>query len=207
MEITSRLQRGASDLGLTLSEEMVSQLELYLGLIQKWNLTYNLVGTSELKDLVHKHILDSLSLSRFVDQTPVIDVGSGAGLPGIPLAISLPDISFTLVDANGKKVRFMRQACIELKLTNVNIVQSRIENLDTNQLFNTVVARAFAPLESALDQLQAVCAPGGHVNIMLGVLPDVLPTNHNFSDIQANSINVPGLNSSRHILVAKKYSS
>ena len=126
---------------------------LYVALIQKWNKAYNLVGTSDSSDLIYKHVLDSLSIFPYVQESPVIDVGSGAGLPGIPLAISLPDISFTLVDANGKKARFMRQACIELNLTNVEIVQARIEKFTANNGYKTVVSRAFAPVESALSQL------------------------------------------------------
>ncbi len=104
MDNFSRLQRGTIDLGLALPDERIDQLLLYLDLIKKWNKAYNLVGTSNSVDLVNKHLLDSLSISKYIQDSPVLDVGSGAGLPGIPLAITLPGISFTLVDANGKKV-------------------------------------------------------------------------------------------------------
>ena len=204
MDISSRLQRGANELGLSLSETKIDRLLLYLALIQKWNKAYNLVGTSNTADLVEKHLLDSLSIYKFIKESPVLDVGSGAGLPGIPLAITLPDISFTLVDANGKKVRFMRQACIELNLTNVEIVQSRIETYATDNEFKTVIARAFAPLESALCQLAEACIKDGQINIMLGVPPQKLPENKNICNLQVHELNVPGLDSKRHLLVANK---
>ena len=204
MDNLSRLRRGTNELGLTLSDEKVDQLLLYLALIQKWNKAYNLVGTSDTSELIDKHLLDSLSISPYIHQSPVIDVGSGAGLPGIPLAISLPDISFTLVDANGKKVRFMRQACIELNLTNVEIVQTRIENFTASSDYKTVVSRAFAPLDSALEQLSKVCSDDGKITIMLGTAPQTVPKSEHFQEITIHKIDVPGLHSNRHILVASK---
>ena len=204
MDNFSRLQRGTIDLGLVLPDERINQLLLYLDLIKKWNKAYNLVGTSNSVDLINKHLLDSLSISKHIQASPVLDVGSGAGLPGIPLAITLPGISFTLVDANGKKARFMRQVCIELKLTNVEIVQSRIENYTVDQAYKTVVARAFAPLEKALSQLSAVCDEGGQINIMLGTVPETLPKIEGINNMAVHSIDVPGLSSDRHLLVANK---
>ncbi len=204
MDNFSRLQRGTIDLGLALPDERIDQLLLYLDLIKKWNKAYNLVGTSNSVDLVNKHLLDSLSISKYIQDSPVLDVGSGAGLPGIPLAITLPGISFTLVDANGKKSRFMRQVCIELKLTNVEIVQSRIENYTVEHAYKTVVARAFAPLEKALSQLSNVCDEGGQINIMLGTVPETLPKIEGINYMAVHSIDVPGLSSDRHLLVANK---
>ena len=139
-----------------------------------------------------------------VTQGPVLDVGSGAGLPGIPLAIALPDISFTLLDSNGKKARFMRQAVMQLKLANVDIVQTRVEQYQTKSKPNTVMSRAFAPLDKALNLLHDVCAPEGSVQIMLGTHPEVMPKHKNFEHIDIMPIKVPGLSSQRHLFIAQR---
>ena len=204
MENLSRLENGASQLGLNLSEAQIDQSLSYIALIQKWNKAYNLVGTSDTQELVCKHLLDSFSIVPHIKHSPVLDVGSGAGLPGIPLAISLPDISFTLLDSNGKKARFMRQACIELGLNNVEIVQSRIENYVTNTVYTTVLSRAFAPLGSAIVQLSNVCAPEGQVLIMLGAKPTQLPKIDGIKEMLIHTLAVPGLSSDRHLLVINK---
>ena len=117
MNASEQLLAGAKALDVSLHSEQANQLHSFLLLIQKWNQTYNLVGASDTETLVTKHILDSLAVAQFINQDPLLDVGSGGGLPGIPLAIARPDLSFTLLDANGKKTRFMRQAMIELKLS------------------------------------------------------------------------------------------
>ena len=204
MDIRTYLVDGAQRIGLVLSGQQIDLLLAYLALIQRWNKAYNLVGTSDSHELVQKHLLDSLVLVAYVNHSSVLDVGSGAGLPGIPLAISLPDISFTLLDSNGKKARFMRQVVMELKLTNVDIVQIRVENYQPAVAPNIVLSRAFAPLDKALEMLSAVCAPQGQVQIMLGTQPDKLPELDCVGNISIQSIQIPGLNSHRHLLIANK---
>ena len=175
MDIRTRLEEGAQQLVVALTESQFDLLLAYLTMIQKWNKAYNLVGTSNADELVQKHLLDSLSIVPHIKISPVLDVGSGAGLPGIPLAICLPDISFTLLDSNGKKARFMRQVVMDLKLTNVEIVQTRVENYQPSDAPKTVLARAFAPVDKALHMLSAVCAPQGQIQLMIGTKPDELP--------------------------------
>ncbi len=204
MDTRSYLQEGAQQLGLDLAGAQINLLLAYLALIQRWSKAYNLVGTSDGFELAQKHLLDSLALVGYVNNTPVLDVGSGAGLPGIPLAISLPDISFTLLDSNGKKARFMRQVVMELKLTNVDIVQTRVENYQPAVAPNIVLSRAFAPLEKALEMLSTVCASQGQVQIMLGTKPDKLPTLDRVGEISIQSIQIPGLDSHRHLLIADR---
>jgi 16S rRNA (guanine527-N7)-methyltransferase len=204
MDIRSHLGNGAQQLAVPLSETQIDLLLAYLEMIQKWSKAYNLVGTSKAGELIQKHLLDSLSIIPHIKLEPVLDVGSGAGLPGIPLAICLPDISFTLLDSNGKKARFMRQVVMDLKLTNVEIVQIRVENYQPNVAPKTVLARAFAPLEKALDMLTAVCETQGQVQIMLGMRPNELPTHSQVSEIQLHSITIPGLDSQRHLLIANR---
>ena len=204
MDIRSRLEEGAHQLAVTLTETQLDLLIDYLGMIQKWNKAYNLVGTSNANELVQKHLLDSVSIIPHISMSPVLDVGSGAGLPGIPLAISLPDISFTLLDSNGKKARFMRQVVMDLKLTNVEIVQTRVERYYPGEAPKTVLSRAFAPLDKALKMLSAVCASQGQVQIMLGSLPNELPALDEINNIQVHSVTIPGLDSQRHLLIADR---
>ena len=171
MDIRSRLEEGAQQLALALTESQYDLLLMYLGMIQKWNKAYNLVGTSNAIELVQKHLLDSISIIPYVKMSPLLDVGSGAGLPGIPLAICLPDISFTVLDSSGKKTRFMRQVVMDLKLTNVEIVQTRLENYYPREAPKTVLSRAFAPVGKALQMLSVVCAPQGQIQIMQALSP------------------------------------
>lgn len=204
MDIRQELAAGAKLLGADIDQQQVELLLEYLTLLRKWNTTFNLVGTSNEQELVQKHILDSIAIGSHIRQSPVLDVGSGAGLPGIPLAITLPKLSFALLDANSKKTRFMRQVAIELNLSNIEIVQSRVENYQPTQLPNTVIARAFAPLEKALDSLCSVCANRGQVLLMLGERAQDLPSHTAYKDIVTHAIQVPGLQSQRHLLVASK---
>ena len=115
------LLSAANSLDLPLSAEQGKRLLAYQQLIQKWNAAYNLVGTSNSEELLQKHLIDSLSVMSHIKHSPVLDVGSGAGIPGIPLAICKPELAITLLDSNGKKTRFMRQSVIELDLANVQV--------------------------------------------------------------------------------------
>lgn len=204
MQIRPRLEEGAHQLGVDLSSFQLDRLVDYLAMIQKWNKAFNLVGTSNADELVQKHLLDSISIIPYVKMSPVLDVGSGAGLPGIPLAISLPDISFTLIDSNGKKARFMRQVVMDLKLTNVDIVQTRLENYLPSISPKTVMSRAFAPLDKALSMLSVVCAPQGQVQVMLGLRPEELTTFEGLTNLHVHTVSIPGLHSQRHLLVADR---
>lgn len=204
MAVKSALLRGIEQLPLALTAQQIEQLHAYIDLIQKWNKAYNLVGTSESAILIKKHILDSLAIAPFVSQSPVLDVGSGAGLPGIPLAITYPQMTFTLCDANGKKARFMRQAVIELGLSNVTVEHGRIEAYQPDSAPMSVLARAFAPPQEAIKILAEVCHPGGQVMLMLGVEPDILPEDETIKTIIKHKIAVPELDSQRHLLVASK---
>ena len=198
------LVTGVESLGIAVSTSQIDALVAYIELLQKWNRTFNLVGTSIEQELVQKHVLDSIAIGPFIKFTSVLDVGSGAGLPGIPLAITLPDLSFGLLDANSKKTRFMRQAAIELELSNTEIIHSRVEHYQPQQAPLTVVARAFAPFEKALDLLSPVCANGGQVLLMLGERSQYPVTHADYKNVKTQGIDVPGLHSQRHLLVADK---
>lgn len=138
-------------MGIQLSPAQQSSLLDYLALMRKWNQAYNLTAITDPEQMVIRHLLDSLSILPFIGESPVLDVGSGAGLPGIPLAIALPQRSFILLDSNGKKTRFLTQAKIDLGLKNVEVVHNRIENFQPKQPVAIVTCRAFAALDTILD--------------------------------------------------------
>ena len=198
------LLQGAKELGLSLNDGQLRQLSDFLRLIQKWNRAYNLVGVSDSHILVTKHLLDCLSVAPYINEGPVLDVGSGAGLPGIPLAIARPDISFILLDSNGKKTRFMRQAAIELELENIEVVHSRVQEYVARTPPKMLLSRAFAHLHEALQLLTEQCAPGGQVGIMLGEEPQHVPEISGLNFTTIHKLIVPGLNSQRHLLLASK---
>lgn len=202
--ITDLLLHGAKQMRVPLKPQQLAQLEAFLLLIQKWNRAYNLVGATDTQTLIQKHLLDCLAIAPYITDGPVLDVGSGAGLPGIPLAIAHPDISFTLLDSNGKKTRFMRQAAIELQLENVDVAQSRVEDYTSQPLYKLVLSRAFAPLPEALKLLAQHCVTEGQIGIMLGEKPEQLPQSTELSYTANHKLVVPGLDSKRHLLIASK---
>lgn len=155
--LVSALQAGLDDLALTPSPpaDLPPRLADYLLLLQRWNRVYNLTAVRDLDEMVALHLLDSLAIAPLLRGEHFIDVGSGAGLPGIPLALANPGWRFTLLDASAKRVRFLRQAAIELGLKNVFVQQGRVETLPALSAPTAVIARAF----SAIDQLVALCAP------------------------------------------------
>lgn len=145
------LQFGLLQLNLNVSAEKQSQLIAYLHLLQKWNKTYNLTAITDFDKMISYHLLDSLSVSPYLSGNNIVDVGSGAGLPGIPLAIYFPEKQFTLIDSVGKKTRFIAHAARELGLTNVTVANIRAEEYQTPHCFDTMIARAVA---SADDLIQ-----------------------------------------------------
>ncbi len=140
----------------------------YIALLERWNRAFNLTAVRNLAEMIPRHLLDSLSVSAYLKGERVLDVGTGAGLPGIPLAIARPEIRFTLLDSNGKKTRFVRQAVIELGLKNVQVEQMRVESCRPAERFDTVVTRAFAPLPEILGRTAPLLAPAGRLLAMKG---------------------------------------
>lgn len=158
---------GSRRLGLELSASQVGQLAEFVALLGKWNKAYNLTAIRDPREMVSLHILDSLSILPLIGGvTTLLDVGTGAGLPGIPLAIAQPACHFTLLDSNVKKTRFVQQAVLELGLPNVEVVHSRIEEFNSAEGFDTVTARAFAPLARMLPQLEPFMTDGASLLAM-----------------------------------------
>ncbi len=196
------LARGAAELGLQLSQAQREQLLAYLALMVKWNKAYNLTAIRDPAEMVVKHLLDSLAVLPHLQGGRVLDVGSGAGLPGIPLAIAAPGIDFTLLDSNSKKTRFLLQAKGELRLGNLSVVHSRVEQYRPGQLFDTVTARAFASLADLVTETAQLIVAGGCLLAMKGELPEaelaVLPPGFVVREIIP--LTVPALQAQRHLV-------
>ena len=170
MDPLDQLKQGCDALDLPVDDAILQQCLQYLALMVRWNRITNLTAITDLSDMVDKHLLDSMAVHPYLTGHRLLDVGSGAGLPGIPLALLNPDRQFVLLDANGKKTRFMTQASIDLGLSNVIVVQSRVEDLDDT--FDAIISRAFTSLSGMVSACCHLLAPGGSFLAMKG--PDVI---------------------------------
>lgn len=166
------LQVGLEQLELEATEVQQKLLLAFVGLIEKWNKAYNLTAIRDRDEMLRLHILDSLAVLPFVTGQKIIDVGTGAGLPGIPLAILMPDIQFTLVDGNSKKTRFVQQAVLELQIKNVEVVHARVENLGRDGEYDAVLSRAFASLKDIMNLTEYLLQPEGVLVAMKGQVPE-----------------------------------
>ncbi|MDD4913819.1 MAG: 16S rRNA (guanine(527)-N(7))-methyltransferase RsmG [Methylococcales bacterium] len=166
------LRLGLSALALDIGEPRIEILLRFIGLMAKWNKAYNLTAVRDPLDMVSLHILDSLAILPYIRTPRVADIGTGAGLPGIPLAICLPDCHFTLVDSNSKKTRFVRQAVLELQLKNIEVVHGRVELLKPGPLYTTVLTRAFAAMPDIIRLTRHLLADDGLLLAMKGQQPD-----------------------------------
>lgn len=155
-------------IGTRLDEASRAALIAYLGLLERWNRAYNLTAVRDPEQMVPRHLLDSLAVLPWVTRGPVLDLGTGAGLPGIPLAIARPKLGFTLIDSNGKKTRFVRQAVLELGLENVEVIQARLEAYQPEHKFATIVARALAPLPSLYSGARALATEDARLLALKG---------------------------------------
>ncbi len=203
MNIEQRLHQGITNLGLDLPPVAETQLLQFLQLLAKWNQAYNLTAVRDPQEMVTRHLLDSLVLLPYVQGPRVLDIGTGPGLPGLPLAVARPEYSFTLLDANAKKTRFVTQAVGELGLKNVEVVQSRVENYRPVEKFDTLVARAFSSIADMLANTHHLCAPGGRFLAMKGVYPEAelaaIPAGYAVSEVAV--LQVPGLDAARHLAI------
>ena len=201
------LSNGLCQLNLAqpLDDKQQSKLIKYVELLDKWNKTYNLTAVRKPEQMVTRHLLDSLSICPYLRGKRVLDVGTGAGLPGIPLAIVFPDRQFTLLDSNNKKTRFVVQAVSELELPNVGVVQSRVEEFESEELFDTIITRAYSAIEDMVAQTSHLLAPDGVFLAMKGVSPvaEIDELSSSYYIKESHVINVPGLEEERHLLEIK----
>lgn len=200
------LATGLADLQLTLTVEQQQRLLAFIALLEKWNRSFNLTAVEGTAAMVTHHLLDSLSILPFIRGEQVLDVGSGAGLPGLPLAVARPDWGFVLLDSNGKKTRFMQQAVLELKLPNVSVVKSRIEEYRPERAFDTVISRAFSGLAEFVHTCRKACGPQTRLHAMKGLYPhaeleELALTRYHAEIVK---LNVPGLAAERHLVSLEK---
>lgn len=196
----SQLERGVMEASLTLSPSQIEQLMALLLLMVKWNKVYNLSAITAPEEMVSLHLLDSLSVLPFLHGKRCIDVGTGAGLPGLPLAIANPGIDFVLLDSNSKKTRFIQQACIELGLSNVSPLHDRIEEFQPEQKFDTVTARAFTAMPDLLLKTRHLLTAGGKLLAMKSKETQAIESkDFQFSCVE--SLAIPELEATRNLVI------
>lgn len=206
MSPDAQLAHGLAELRVDLTPAIRRKLLDYLALIRKWNKVYNLTAVRDPQKMVLHHLLDSLAVVPHVAAHTLLDVGSGAGLPGIPLALALPGSTVTLLDSSHKKCAFLRQAVIDLALGNVEVVCARLENWRPSRAFEVVVSRAFSDLPHFVTAAGGLCTPSGMLAAMKGVYPveelAQLPAGYQVQRVHA--LAVPGLSGERHLVLVKR---
>ncbi|TAN03753.1 MAG: 16S rRNA (guanine(527)-N(7))-methyltransferase RsmG [Rhodanobacteraceae bacterium] len=195
--LASRLADGLVAMQLALPADAQTKLLAYLDLLARWNQTYNLTAVRDPSEMVSRHLLDSLAVLPFVHGATLADLGSGAGLPGIPLAITHPNLAVTLVESNGKKARFLREVVRSLPLANVRVEQTRVQDLSGS--FDTVTARAFASLADMLTWGGHLLAPDGRWLALKGHADadEIAAVPDTFRIVAVHSLHVPGADGER----------
>ena len=205
MILEDELASGLDALRLPVSGELERKLLDYVALIAKWNRVYNLTAVREPEKMLSLHVLDSLAVAPHLTGRTLLDVGSGAGLPGIPLAIARPDLDVTMLDSNRKKTTFQQQAIIELDLANAHAVNARVESWDAGPQFDVVISRAFSELADFVAGAGRLCARGGVLAAMKGVYPleelARIPAGYAVADVV--KIAVPGVVAERHLVLIR----
>lgn len=197
--LEARLAAGLSALGMALPEARFAALIAFLALLAKWNRAFNLTAVRDPVDMVPRHLLDSLAAWPYLHGPRILDLGSGAGLPGMVLALVDPEREWVLLDSNAKKTRFLTQVVIELRPGNVEVVQARAEAYAPARPFTTVIARALAPLSTVFRLARPLCAAEGRILAMKGVYPEAELAS--FRHVaRVHRLQIPGLAGERHLV-------
>ena len=212
-DLRELLVRGAEKMSVLLGESQITNLLSYIREFDKWNKAYNLSAVRDIRQMVARHLLDSLSVVPYVQNTrrkieTMIDVGTGGGLPGIPLAIICPEKKFTLLDSNGKKTRFLFHVKTLLKLENVAVENCRVEEFQPAKKFDAVISRAFASLQDMTDGCEHMLASDGVFLAMKGIFPaeELIPIADKIEVVETIKLDVAETDGERHLLIlqAKK---
>jgi 16S rRNA (guanine527-N7)-methyltransferase len=196
------LQQGCDALQLSLDAHQQKRLLDYLALLSRWNQTYNLTAVRDEAQMVTRHLLDSLAIVPYLTGQRIIDVGTGAGLPGVPMALVFPERELHLLDSNGKKTRFLFQVKTALCLDNMIVHQARVESFASAEPFDTVLTRAFATLQDLVQGCRHLLAPGGRILAMKGAYPtrELAALSQQCADMVVHPLVVPGLGEQRHLV-------
>ena len=195
------LNTALKTLNLEMAEAQQERLLAFVSLLQKWNHAYNLTAIEDDKMLTH-HILDSLAVVPYLKGARILDVGTGAGFPGMPLAFYFPEKHFTLLDSNGKKTRFLIQAKEALKIDNIEVVQSRVEAYHTEDCFDAIIFRAVKSIEEIVEKSRHLCCKNGRFLAMKGSYPrEELKAITN--PVTVHELTIPGLHAKRHLVITR----
>lgn len=189
---------------INLDESQISKIDLFLQQLNLWNKAYNLTAITDPQEQIYKHIIDSLSIRDAIVGPNVCDVGTGPGLPGIPLAIALPDIHFTLIDSLQKRIIFIQQTLIKLGITNVTAIHQRIEN--TQSSFNTIISRAFSSIKDFVEKTEHLLADNGQLLAMKGAYPteELRQIPEDFWVTDVRKLEIVGLDAERHLVIINR---
>lgn len=206
IDLHKQFTKLAASLPFVVSEEQQQKLIDFVLLLHKWNKAYNLSAVREPEQMLIKHIFDSLVVSPFLKGTLFADVGTGPGLPGIPLAIMNPDKTFHLIDSLGKRIRFIKQAAHELSIDNIQPIQSRVEHVPVSQAYDGVLSRAFASLNDMLQWCSHLTDNNGQFLALKGQLheDELNQIPHQFKLVQSIPLLIPSLQGERHLVVITK---
>ena len=204
-QLDNSIRDGLTALGMQPDAHPVDAYISYIQLLQEWNRAYNLTAIREPRQMVTQHILDSLSVLPWLNGDYCLDVGTGAGLPGLVLALATPDKQWVLLDSNHKKIRFVNQAILELKIPNVKTECVRVEQFSTEQLFTTLITRAFGSLRTIYTQTRHLLAPGGSLLAMKGsdIEEELATLEEGAVTVQVHTFNVPGIREQRSLVEIK----
>lgn len=206
MTLSEQLASGAAQLGLSLPHQSQNKLLEFLTLLEKWNRVYNLTSVREPSQMVSQHLLDCLAIVPHVTASSILDLGSGAGLPGIPLALALPQVQLTLLDSNQKKAAFIRQAVIELGVDNASVECARAQDWRPARRYDLIVSRAFSDLAEFVELAGPLLGPDGALAAMKGAYPreELGRVPPGFQLRAVHRLSVPGLAAERHLVMIER---
>jgi 16S rRNA (guanine527-N7)-methyltransferase len=205
-DLEKQLERGLAALGLALARDVQAKLLQHLELLEKWNRVHNLTAVRDQARAVSVHLLDSLSVLPFLPGKRLLDAGSGAGFPGIPIALARPDIQVDLLDSSHKKCAFLKQVIAELRLRNASAVCERLESWRPARKFDCIISRALAEIVEVIALSAHLLAPGGVIAAMKGVHPfeEIERMPPDFRVRQVHALSVPGLGAERHLVLIER---